>query len=314
MIADVIMNCESAYPKCFRTAGSSLCSTVYKLLVFLMVSSLATGISGFFMTFMGYILLGISPNISICFAVFLASFSVYSLNKLTDMDEDAINMPERLSFLKGRRMLVLYYSLAAYILSAVIILLENPLIFPVILVPLVANAIYSSKIIPGLPRLKDIPVMKNVTVATSWALVTTLPPAMCVIDIPGVLISGAVPTVQTYAIDMVAFVLYFMLVKDFINTVLYDIRDVEGDKETGVRTMPVLLGTRKTTIILLVMNSTLLFLLTFVEADIRLLMAALILYGYVYILYFRKRRSPLQLDFFVDGEWMLASILFLLWF
>jgi hypothetical protein len=35
------------------------------------------------------------------------ALSTYSLNKLTDMDEDSINMPERVSFLSGRKNLVL---------------------------------------------------------------------------------------------------------------------------------------------------------------------------------------------------------------
>jgi 4-hydroxybenzoate polyprenyltransferase len=110
---------------------------------------------------------------------------------------------------------------------------------------------------------------------------------------------------------IIAFVFYFMLVKDFINTVLYDIRDVEGDRETGIQTIPLLLGPRKTTALLLALNTTLLPWLVLANPCARPLATALVLYGYAYILYFRKIRGPLALDFFVDGEYMIAVVLFL---
>jgi hypothetical protein len=45
---------------------------------------------------------------------------------------------------------------------------------------------------------------------------------------------------------------------------------------------------------------------------IKLISAGLILYGYAYIIYFSVLRSPQLLDFFVDGEWMLVSIVLLM--
>lgn len=104
-------------------------------------------------------------------------------------------------------------------------------------------------------------------------------------------------------------VIYLMLVKTFVNTVLYDARDVKGDKESGVRTIPVLLGSKMTLIILLAINSTLWPWLLFIDISLRLFSAILIVYGYAYILYFRERRNPSALDLFVDGEWILATAL-----
>jgi len=262
-----------------------------QLFNFLTVSSIFIGITGFFQTFGGYILLGMTPSIPICISVFLMTFSVYSLNKLTDIEEDAINMPERISFLAGRTKLILYYSLAAYVLSAIIAFLEKPLVLPLIFIPLASNAIYSSRLIPGLPRLKDIPFMKNLTVAISWALVCTLLPAV---------------HMNIASKGLIVIIILFMITKDVITTALYDIRDVVGDRENGVRTIPVIFGPKKTILLLLLLNSTMLPLLVFVEGEVRFLMATLILYGYVCIVYFRERRNPLVLDFFVDGEWMLA--------
>ncbi|MEA2045332.1 MAG: UbiA family prenyltransferase [Euryarchaeota archaeon] len=270
-----------------------------EIFTFLSVSSLTIGATAFFVTFIGHLLLGLRPNIQICSAAFLLCFSVYSLNKLTDVDEDAINMPERTRFLVGKRRLVLYTSLGAHILSILLIFLVKPLAVPILFVPHAVNAIYGSKPIPGVPRLKDVFVVKSMSVALSWSLFTTF---LSAIDM--VVISW----------KLIALVFYFVMVKMFINTVLYDIRDVEGDKETGVRTIPVVLGAWKTTIILLALNSTLLPLLVLVDGVARLLMMVLIVYGYAYIIHFRDRRNPLLLDIFVNGEWMFTSILFISYF
>jgi 4-hydroxybenzoate polyprenyltransferase len=260
---------------------------------FLTVSSIFVGMTGFFQTFAGYILLGAVPDLSLCFAVFLMTFSVYNLNKLTDIGEDAINTPERLRFLAGKKTQMLCISFGAYALSAIIAFLSLPSALPVIFIPLAANALYSSRLLPGIPRLKDIPIMKNAIVALSWALVCTLMPAL----------------EMNKPAKAVLLVVYFMMARVFVNTVIFDIRDVDGDRANGIRTIPVILNLHKTTAILLAVNSTLLpwFL---VGGSRELLAVIMIIYGYAIILCFRKRRSPLAMELFVDGEWLMACVLF----
>jgi 4-hydroxybenzoate polyprenyltransferase len=99
-----------------------------------------------------------------------------------------------------------------------------------------------------------------------------------------------------------------MFIKTFIDTVLYDIRDETGDRINNVRTIPVLIGSEKTTKMLLVLNSTLLLGLPSFKGIGIPLVLVLVIYGYAYILYFRERRDPLLLDLCVEGEWMLASL------
>jgi len=224
-------------------------------------------------------------------------FGAYNLNKLADINEDAINMPERHSLLGGHKKLVMFYSAAAYAISALLAFLDTPLALPVIFFPLVASLAYSYRIIPGVPRFKDIPLMKNIFNAFSWTVVCVMLPAIYL---------------ASSAEKSLAMVFYFVLLKLYINAVLFDIRDIEGDRETGAKTLPVLIGARKTIMILLALNCMLLPWLLLVESSIRILAAVLILYGYAYILYFRKRRNPFAMDFFVDGEWMFISIALLL--
>jgi 4-hydroxybenzoate polyprenyltransferase len=101
-----------------------------------------------------------------------------------------------------------------------------------------------------------------------------------------------------------------MMARVFVNTVIFDIRDVDGDRTNGIRTIPVIFGQSKTMAILLAVNSTLLSWLV-VEGSREVLAAIMIVYGYAFILYFRKRRNSLAMELFVDGEWLIACLLFL---
>jgi 4-hydroxybenzoate polyprenyltransferase len=292
MSACTSLSHKDRWKKSLAEEASHFITIGRRIFLFLAVSSLYISGSGFCKAFAGFILLGVSADLHACFAVFLTVFSVYSLNKLTDIKEDAINFPERLGFLAGRTRLILIYSLVAYALSVFLVLLEKPNAIPVIFIPLLANSLYSSRLIPGLPRLKDIPFMKNLVVAFSWALVCVL-----------------IPAVYSKSLDAgVLLIIYFMTLKSLINTVLYDVRDVAGDRENGIRTVPCLLGPKKTLLILLVMNSMLLPLLVLTDGITQLLMGGMTIYGYIYILHFSKKQSPISLDLFVDGEWTLACI------
>jgi 4-hydroxybenzoate polyprenyltransferase len=267
---------------------------IEKFFSFLTISSIFIGGTGFFLVYFGFLFLGMNPCILTCFSVALMAFGVYSLDKLSGSDEDLLNTPERRKFFSGRKKLAKICSVAAIVLAIMLTILSRPSSLPILLSPVIANVLYTSRLQPGVPRLKDIPVIKNVVVAFIWATCGTLLPAMNMNHEQSLLISA---------------VFYFMVVKCFINTVLYDVRDLIGDRKSNVRTLPVILGNRKTIGVLLCLNSTIFPLLKFAGTNIRPLAAVMVLYGYAYILYFRKRRNPLALEFFVDGEWMLALVL-----
>jgi len=264
---------------------------VERLLAFLAVTSLFIGGTGFFKTYMASLLLGIQPSMMICFAVFLVSFSVYTLDKLVDLDRDISNMPARKQFLYSRRRFFLVLALSAYLAAALIMVYVRPAALPLVFVPVIANAFYGMRLLPWIPRLKDIPVMKNVVVGSAWALVTVL-----------------IPVFHSGYGSPWALVLYFIFIKTFIDTVLYDIRDVAGDRISGVRTMPVILGETPTVLVLLILNTTILPVSLFLPGGSREIALALTLYGYAYIAYLRRRRNPVVMDMLVEGEWMMACV------
>jgi len=265
-----------------------------KVFNFLTVSSILIACTGFAQTFGGYILLGATPNNYTCLSVFLMTFGIYSINKLTDIREDSINRPERIAFLKSREIKILIISIISLILSAIVTYCNERRALLILMIPFIANCVYSSQIHPAVPRLKDIPFVKNIVVGLSWALVCTLMPAI---------------SQENFLFLPVAAVAYLMLIKDFINSTLCDLKDVRGDKENGVRTIPVILGPKKTKRILFALNSSLLPLLFLFKAKTLVLMSLLISIEYLFIFAFGESSRPTILEFFVDGEWLLICLL-----
>jgi len=106
--------------------------------------------------------------------------------------------------------------------------------------------------------------------------------------------------------------LSFFFIKIFVNTVLFDLRDIEGDVTSGIITIPAYLGSNKTKNLLLLVNSTLVLWLAysytqgFFQHYLAVLVFA-ILYAYYYILHFcrSEKRIGKSMDFVVDGEWLL---------
>lgn len=114
-----------------------------------------------------------------------------------------------------------------------------------------------------------------------------------------------------------ALVFYFFFIKSFINTVLFDLMDVEGDKLTGAMTIPVVMGASRTIKLLLILNTSLIAIIylavTYHLFSVLVIpMIFCIIYGYAYILYFSGTKNRFQMDIMVDGEWILVVSLSLL--
>ncbi|MDI6885758.1 MAG: UbiA family prenyltransferase [archaeon] len=183
----------------------------------------------------------------------------------------------------------------AFILSLFLGFLVNVLTLPILLFPLFSGTLYSVKFSKNLPRLTDILGVKNITIALTWAVITALLPAFCLVE------KEIIPIIAIF---------YFFFLKCLVNTILFDVRDVEGDRISGVRTIPVVFGRQKTKNLLLILNSTLMPWLAFsyrsgLFNQYLLVLIFAIAYGYWYILHFCKlEKIGESLDLLVDGEWI----------
>lgn len=235
-------------------------------------------------------------------ATFLVIYSVYGINKITDTEEDQLNAPERSDLISSHRKLFKYTAVSAYVLAVIIGLLYGWQVLLVLLFPLLAGLVYSIQINPRIPRLKDIFAVKSLIVALSWTVGNTFLP------------------IVNFNVNLLVILLifYFFFIKSFINTVLFDLMDVEGDEKTGTMTIPVVIGRSSTIKLLLVLNSTLLILIyTSMRYGLfQIFIVPLIfciIYGYFYILYFSRNKNRFNMDIMVDGEWILVVFISLLW-
>ena len=267
------------------------------IISFLMVSSVFTAFTSLMMLYFSFIVLGVALKPILLCTMFLVVYSVYSLNKVTDREEDAVNTPERSIFVEGNERFLLTLAIASYIAALLLGLIESPLAAGILLVPLLSGIAYStnSLSIIGVPRLKDIFLVKSFIVAFSWAVCAAFLPAL-----------------QLYDPAKLYFIFPFFFIKVFINTVLFDVRDVEGDTLNSVKTIPVVMGIKRTRQALLIIQSLLvvwLVLFSDLFSKYYVILIASMVYGYLYILYFcnTNHHRDMSWDILLEGEWILMG-------
>lgn len=214
------------------------------LIDFLLFSSIFVGLAGMGMIYTSSLIQGLAPNPVALVIMLLVPFSVYNMNRKTDEEEDIINHGSRYAFTKRFEKPLQYGALVAYALAVLIAVPFGVLAVLVTLVPLIAGVLYSMPLLPksfGYRRLKEIPVMKNLVVGSSWAMILVLLPCI---------LAGVPITLQT------GLCLLFFFSYAFIASSIPDMRDREGDAQAGVRTIPVLIGVDRTKKLLGALNWT----------------------------------------------------------
>ncbi len=268
---------------------------------FLISTSIFLALNGSFKVLFSGLLFG-TFTFDMVLITFLATFSTYGLNKLTDFKEDLINNPERAVTIKKIEFIFRCSVVISFILSLVIGFFKSVYTLPIICFPLLLGILYSVRLNGKIPRLKDITGVKNLTIALSWAVGSTFLPLVYLTDTK---------------ISLILPVFYFFFLKSYINSVIFDIRDMEGDSKSGVRTIPTAFGKKKTRILLLTLNSTLLLWLIILRdyfANHYFILFLSISYGYWYIMHFCGE-DPMRgksLDLLVDGEFILIALAALL--
>lgn len=284
-----------------KSIGKNLINKVHNLFSFLTVSSLFIAMTGFSVPLFSFLLYGISVDFGLLFASFFITFAVYSINKLTDIKEDSINLVDRAKFTnKNRHYLIISIIISSFAALYLSLLYSIFAIF-VIFFPFFVGLVYSIKIANF--RFKDIICIKSISVALAWAVGGTFIPVI----------------VHSFDILIIYSIFFFIFVKMFINTVLFDIRDIEADMLNNVITIPVFLGVNKTKKLLLLLNSTLIIWVIFSYTFFHIFFLILIfsvVYGYWYILYLTKEgiKTGKLIDLLLDGEFTMIAILILLFF
>ncbi|MBV8378060.1 MAG: UbiA family prenyltransferase [Verrucomicrobia bacterium] len=147
---------------------------------------------------------------------------------------------------------------------------------------------YSRPLPGGRFRLKDLPYLKSLLAPATIALSLVSWPA---------LESGNVPRWKEWLV----FLWVFLLLT--INALVFDYRDIAGDKLTGIRTIPVLLGPRWTGGLLAILSGIVVILsiaLSWLRLAAPLMTIALTLGCAVLLFSLRGRMSPTPLSVLAD--------------
>lgn len=264
-------------------------------------SSLYLSFAGGAMVYISCSLQNLSFNHFAALIMILVTYGVYNLNRKTDEAEDSINHFERYSFTKKYGNVLCRTAALAYLGAAGLGIFFGAGAFIITMIPLFSGVIYSIPLLPGrtgFSRIKEVPVLKSVVVALAWAI----PPAFLPLYIARAGISQ-----QTWIVAL----LFFILV--FVNTVVFDIRDIKGDRNSGVKTIPVILGAETTVLALSCLNTGagIFILISGYELFNPLQIAFLlfcIIYAQLYLLVFRNRKADkIMTEILIDGQFILLS-------
>ena len=192
----------------------------------LLKSSVLVAFSGALRIYLAFLLLQIQPSLLTCIAGGLVIYTVYTLDRTFGSEEDTVNRKE----LNGSRKEVgLAVCLLTFLIGSYILAKEGLLI--IAFIPFVTCYLYSKGIKIGKYafKLKGGFGVKNLVVGLTW----------------GIFIAGLAGG-NCGKIIPIALVFTFFGVKLFVNSTIFDFKDVKGDTLAGIKTLPVSLGERNT--------------------------------------------------------------------
>ena len=174
--------------------------------------------------------LGSSPSWDLLLMAYLFSFGAYTINRVSDFEQDRVSHPDRTSYLKGRRSILPAIAVVSFGIGYALAIIRNLFFFVGLLLPLLLAVAYSvgSKRMAkafGISRLKEGWLVKNLVVSFGWSLIPIL--------------------VGLYYLELPLAILAlcpFIFMRLLVNTIFFDARDVAADVEHGVKTLPASMG------------------------------------------------------------------------
>ncbi len=200
----------------------------------LLKSSILVSISGALRIYIAFLLIQAQCAVLHCIAGGLIIYSVYTLDRAMDCEEDAVNRTE----LRGAsKRSTLFICLLCFVAGASILAAGG--LLTIAFLPLVTGYLYTKGLNIGNFRIKLKGGMgiKNTVVGLTWGAF-----------IAGIAGHGAQNSIA------ILIVFLFFGTKLFVNSTIYDFKDVKGDSLAGINTLPVSLGESRTTKLLFCMH------------------------------------------------------------
>ncbi len=238
----------------------------------------------------------------------IAMYGVYTYDKVLRFDpQDSINDPKRCAFIVAHRGLLLTSAAVLLLGGLVVAWCAGWLAFILFVLPFISGILYAAPVLPKryrIRRIKDATGLKSIYVAAVWSATAALLP----LSIAGVGLDSAIA----------GFAALWVFLRMFINTVYFDLGDVEGDRTSGTQTIPVVFGFSQTRTLLFAVNFVSAWILWVGVVAVGLppslwILALAVIYGHIYL----KLASPTRdlgflCDVVVDSEGLVLGFLCLL--
>jgi 4-hydroxybenzoate polyprenyltransferase len=218
-------------------------------------------------------ILNLKTDIPILSIAYILPLIVYSYDYYQDLDKDLRMNSERAAYLSKKTH---YYPKILFIyvvmLGSLLIFFSNYKLILFILGIVIGGILYSVAL-KGVTS--KIPLFKNIYTALTWAL------------------GGTFFIVFYYSLDItLAFLLLFLFIflRVLINIVFFDLKDAEGDKEEGLKTLPAIFGKEKSINILYALNIISFLPLFFgIYCHLIPIFSFLLTIFYIYVFYYIKK-------------------------
>jgi len=167
--------------------------------------------------------------------VFATTIGLYGLHRLVGINiVRAYEHEGRFAVIKKYRSHIIVYSVLGFIAAAVFFIMLPSATWLYLIIPVAISAAYVIPTTKSGRRLRDLPLVKIFLLASSWSLLTT--------TVPLLNIGFAEPTTIT-----LIFLERFLFI--IAITIPFDIRDMEVDSSTGLRTLPHVLGVSRSKVL-----------------------------------------------------------------
>lgn len=230
---------------------------------------------------------------------YLTYLIIYSYNHLSEIGFDSETNPERVSYLLRKRKWKLISFIVYIILLSVLLLFANRDVRILILLIVLGGILYTK-------YFKTVAILgiKNYYAAFFWSLLALL--VALYYDLNNIL--------------PFLYLMSFLFIRVFLNTVFFDIKDIQSDKERNLKTFPVCWGKKKTLYILQIINllSLVPLIIGIYNNNVPLVALSFIivvLNGIFYLtkaLFLSKKDLRFLSYVLLDGEYMLWPIIILI--
>jgi 4-hydroxy-3-methylbut-2-enyl diphosphate reductase len=238
---------------------------------------------------------------------FFYVFAVHVFNRYNERLKDQFFDPGRTRFFEKYGKALVISAMIAALASLHLSLILGFNDFLLLLFSYLMGIVYSVRIIPvgfktGLryKRLRDIPGSKDIFVALAWAWVIVFIPML-----------NSEPVFNYESMSMLAFV----LVTVFTRSVVFDVLSIEGDRIVGNETIPILIGPRRTEIMLAVMTVIIAIYMTLSAAfglipglGYVLPLAPAFMAGCVYVFHKKRLQGSALFEAVIDSSFFLTGL------